>query len=103
MPSDIVYLSTKNLALPKGWAQKLLPKFIGPYKVLKADNDIPTVTLELPPELQTWHVHPTFHESLIKAHIPNNDGQFPCHDMKSYYNFGSANKAEWFIDKILAH
>jgi transposase InsO family protein len=31
---DLVYLSMKNLALPKGWASKLLPKFVGPYKVL---------------------------------------------------------------------
>ncbi|KIJ24275.1 hypothetical protein M422DRAFT_77384, partial [Sphaerobolus stellatus SS14] len=31
---DLAYLSTKNLNLPKGWARKLLPKFIGPYKVL---------------------------------------------------------------------
>ena len=31
---DLVFLSMKNLALPKGWASKLLPKFVGPYKVL---------------------------------------------------------------------
>ena len=35
---DFVYLSTKNLTLPKGRAQKLVPKFIGPYKVLEAHN-----------------------------------------------------------------
>ena len=29
-----IYLLTKNLALPKGRASKLLPKFVGPYKVL---------------------------------------------------------------------
>lgn len=33
---DLVYLSTKNINLPKGRAHKLCPKFIGPYKVLKA-------------------------------------------------------------------
>ena len=32
---DFVYLSTQNLSLPKGWAQKLAPKFIGPFKILK--------------------------------------------------------------------
>ena len=35
---DFVYLSTKNLALPKGRARKLVPKFIGPYKILEAHN-----------------------------------------------------------------
>ena len=33
--NDLVYLLTKNLALPKHRAQKLMPRFIEPYKVLK--------------------------------------------------------------------
>ena len=36
--NDLVYLSTKNLTLPKHRAQKLMPKFIGPYKILKVMN-----------------------------------------------------------------
>ncbi|KJA26977.1 hypothetical protein HYPSUDRAFT_99390, partial [Hypholoma sublateritium FD-334 SS-4] len=31
---DLVFLSTKNLNLPKNRARKLLPRFIGPYKVI---------------------------------------------------------------------
>ena len=34
--NDLVYLSTKNLALPKHRAWKLMPKFIGPYKDRKS-------------------------------------------------------------------
>ena len=37
---DKVLLSTANLNLPKGRARKLCLKYIGPYKVLKADHDI---------------------------------------------------------------
>ena len=48
---DHVYLSTQNLTLPKGRARKLVPKYIGPYKVVKAHNEASTVTLELPPVL----------------------------------------------------
>ena len=48
---DHVYLSTQNLILPKGRARKLVPKYIGPYKVVKAHNEASTVTLELPPAL----------------------------------------------------
>jgi len=59
-PGDLVYLSTKNLALPKGRAKKLLPKFIGPYKVVKAHTPTSTVTLELPPELTTGGYTPHF-------------------------------------------
>ena len=48
---DHVYLLTQNLTLPKGRARKLVPKYIGPYKVVKAHNEASTVTLELPPAL----------------------------------------------------
>ena len=48
---DHMYLSTQNLTLPKGRARKLVPKYIGPYKVVKAHNEASTVTLKLPPVL----------------------------------------------------
>ena len=48
---DHMYLLTQNLTLPKGRARKLVPKYIGPYKVVKAHNEASTVTLELPPAL----------------------------------------------------
>jgi hypothetical protein len=32
---QLVYLSTQNLSLSKGRASKLLPKFVGPYKIRK--------------------------------------------------------------------
>ena len=94
---------TKNLSLPKGWAKKLLPKFIGPYKVVEAHTSTSTSTLDLPPELTARRVHPTFHMSLIRADVPNDNGRFPSHDTKSYYDFGAADKPEWFVNKILGH
>ena len=45
---DHMYLSTQTLTLPKGRARKLVPKYIGPYKVVKAHNEASTVTLKLP-------------------------------------------------------
>ena len=71
-------MSTKNLSLPKGWAKKLLPKFIGLYKIVEVHTAPSTITLDLPPELTARRVHPMFHVSLIQAHIPNDDGMFPC-------------------------
>ncbi|KIL61396.1 hypothetical protein M378DRAFT_37734, partial [Amanita muscaria Koide BX008] len=32
---DLVYLSTKNLRLPRGRARKLVPKYIGPFTVTR--------------------------------------------------------------------
>ena len=72
-PGSMVYLSTKNLALPKGRARKLLPRYIGLYKVVEVHTATSTVTLELSPELVFRWVHPTFHVSLIQAHVANDD------------------------------
>jgi len=41
--------------------------------------------------------------SLIRAHVPNDDGRFPRRDAKSYYDFGATDEPEWFVDEILAH
>ncbi len=48
---NMVHLSTKNLSIPKGQARKLVPKYIGPYKVVGANMETSSYTLELPPDL----------------------------------------------------
>ena len=63
--NDLVYLSTKNLTLPKHRAWKLMPKFIAPYKILKAMNKSSNVTLELPQEFKNRRINPTFHTNLV--------------------------------------
>ena len=63
--NDLVYLSTKNLTLPKHRARKLMPKFIGPYKILKAMNESSNITLELPQEFKDRKINPTFHTNLV--------------------------------------
>ncbi|KIJ55890.1 hypothetical protein M422DRAFT_239052 [Sphaerobolus stellatus SS14] len=74
--------------MPKGRACKFIPKYIGPYKVLRVDNNKSTVGLELPPELMKCWIHPTFHMKLICSHITNNDELFPNRE---------------FIDEIIGH
>ena len=101
--NDMVYLSTMNLALPKGRARKLMPRFLGPYKVLKAMNDSSNVTLELPPELKDMRISPTFHTNLVQPYVKNNDILFPKREARSYYDFGNNDEQEWFVDEILAH
>ena len=101
--NDLVYLSTKNLDLPKGRARKLMPRFLGPYKVLKAMNDSSNVTIELLPELKYGRTSPMFHTNLVWPCVKNNNILFPKREVKSYYNFGSNSKQERFVDEILAH
>ena len=63
--NDLVYLLTKNLTLPKHRARKLMPKFIGPYKSLKAMNESSNVTLEPPQGFKDRKINPTFHTNLV--------------------------------------
>ena len=67
----------KNLKLPKGRAHKLLPKFLGPYKIVEAHQEVSTYQLELPEELSAWGIFPKFHASLPRPHTPNDETLFP--------------------------
>ena len=100
---DHVYLSTQNLTLPKGRARKLVPKYIGPYKVVKAHNEASTVMLELPPALVARRISPTFHMGLTQKFIANNDKLFPKRDVKSFYDVSQDNEQEWLIKEITSH
>ena len=100
---DHVYLLPQNLTLPKGRVRKLVPKYIGPYKVVKAHNEASTVTLELPPALIARQISPTFHMGLVWKFITNNDELFPKWDVKSFYDFGQDDEQEWFIEEITTH
>ena len=100
---DHVYLSMQNLALPRGRAGKSVPRFIGPYIVKEANNAASTVTLELLPELTSRHISPTFHASLIRWHIANNNNLFPHREANSFYDFSTEEEQEWLIDEIIAH
>ena len=42
-----------------------MPKFIGPYKVLKAMNNSSNVMLELSQEFKDRRINPTFHTNLV--------------------------------------
>ena len=87
--NDMIYLSTKNLALPRGRARKLMPRFLGPCKVLKAMNDSSNVTLELTPKLKDRRISPTFHTNLVRPYVKNNDILFPKIKAKSYYDLAT--------------
>ena len=100
---DHVYLSTQNLTLPKGRARKLVPKYIGPYKVVKAHNKASTVTLELPLALIAWQISTTFHMGLIQKFVANNDELFPKWDAKSFYDFSQDNEQGWLVEEITSH
>lgn len=100
---DLVYLSTKNLNLPKNRARKLAPKYIGPFKVLSAHAETSSYDLELSDELKARRIHPRFHVSLLRAFEPNDDMLFPNRESKKFYDFGMPDDDEWLVDEIFGH
>ena len=100
---DLVYLSTKNLSLPKARASKLLPRYVGPYKIVKAYPRTSTYEVELPPELVKRRVHPVFHVSLLRPYQANDDAMFPNRTSIEPYDFGAPEDTEWYVDEITAH
>src|SRR6202521_5967900 len=82
---DKAYLSTENLNLPKNRSRKLMPKFIGPYKVTHSYPEESRYTLELPNELKTRRIHPSFHVSHLRPFEKNDDKIFSKRELRTYY------------------
>ena len=60
-----VWVSSEHFQIPPHATRKLLPKFVGPCKVLARVGPV-AYRLELPRKLAG--VHPVFHVSLLKPH-----------------------------------
>ena len=100
---DLVYLSTKNLNMPKDRARKLCPKYIGPYRVAEARPRSSDYKLELPLALQKRRIHPVFHVSLLRPYQQSRDSEFPNRAQPEPYDFGADAEQEWFVDEIIGH
>ena len=77
--NDMVLLSTKNLKLKTSGCKKLMPKYIGPYKITQLIQTSATqsaaVKLDLPAGMR---VHNVFHVSLIKPYRSDGTCQPPA-------------------------
>lgn len=96
-----MYVSSKSILFPKGLARKLIPEFIGPYRIIKWINDT-SYRLNLPACLKQRGIHNIFHASLLRIHIPNNDRLFPGRLENQVADFDNS-EGEWVIERILSH
>jgi hypothetical protein len=62
---DLVYINSANYQLKGVGKEKLKPKFVGPYKIIKKINDV-AFKLKLPGTLK---IHPVFHVSQFKPFV----------------------------------
>ena len=98
---ELVYLASKNISFAKGLARKLIPKYIGPYRILQ-DFGNSSFRLELPAHLKRRGVHDVFHSSLLREHLPNDDRLFPGR-MDTQLGSIPETEGEWAVDRILSH
>jgi hypothetical protein len=63
-PGQLAWLHREGVHWPADSQQdsKLLPRYLGPFRVLTADQDRGNYTLELP---HTLRIHPVFHERVL--------------------------------------
>lgn len=82
-----------------GRVAKFMPRFDGPYEVLKAFPHSSIYTLRLPPGAKN---HPTFHASQLRAFVPNDDEMFPSRKLAQPGPIVTENgTTEYFIDRTI--
>jgi transposase InsO family protein/Tfp pilus assembly protein PilV len=98
-----VYLSTKNMTLPKRHSRKLAPKFIGPFYVSHEITKGTAYRLKLSDDLKSRGMHDVFHVSLLKPYIKNDDQRFPNREAQRFYDIKGEEKSELEIKQIIEH
>lgn len=77
---------------------KFMPRFDGPYKIIKIDPAHSTVTLDLP---SSPDIFPVFHTSEILPFIENDDVLFPSHALHAPEPVCVNDNLEYVIEKSL--
>jgi len=71
-----VYISMKNISIPKKLTRKLVLKYVGPYLIVK-DYGNNSYKVDISARLKQRGIHDVFHASLLQIHVPNDDRLFP--------------------------
>jgi hypothetical protein len=82
------------------WVAKFMPCFDGPYLVTDMHNDASTVTIDIP---AAPNVFPTFHSSLVKPFLQNDDSKFPSHTLEKPGPIEVDGHDELFVERIIDH
>lgn len=90
---ELVWLSSRHVTLRALGSRKLLPQWLGPFKILDKPSEV-NYTLDLPPH---YRIHDTFHVSMLRRCYDNGAGvQRPPTVMIE-------GQEEFELQQILAH
>ena len=77
---DMVMLDSRNIRRrikKNGRSAKLYPRFLDPFKIMRAEPRTSNYKLELLPKVDFTSIHPNFYSSLLRPNHPNDPEQFP--------------------------
>jgi hypothetical protein len=80
---EMVMLDSRNIRRRikgKGKSAKLYPRYLGPFKVIKARPETSNYQLELLPATEYSSIYPVFHAKLLRKYIPNDPELFPSRE-----------------------
>lgn len=101
---DSVFLSTSNrrrkyMHAGDNHVAKFMPRFNGPYKIIHANPDKSSYTLDLP---NSDNIFPTFHSSHLRRFIPNDGNLFPSRVLELPAPVATeSGDDEYFVDQII--
>jgi len=80
---DMVMLDSRNIRhrLKKnGRSAKFYPRFLGPFKIIKARPDSSNYELKLSPAVDFESIYPVFHAKLLRRYVPNDPRRYPARE-----------------------
>ncbi|KAG9218259.1 hypothetical protein CCMSSC00406_0005940 [Pleurotus cornucopiae] len=75
-----------------------MPRFDGPYKIIHANPERSSYTLDMPNAPNTF---PTFHSSLLRRFIPNDPDLFPTRELERPGAISVDGEEEWLVERII--
>ena len=88
-----------------GRSAKLYPRFLDPFKIIKAEPQTSNYELELLPKVDFASIHPNFHSNLLQPYIPNDPEQFPGREPPRPGPVipDDPEGAQYIVEKLLDH
>ena len=101
----MVMLDSRNIRKrlkQRGRSAKLYPRFLGPFKIIRARPETSNYMLERLPAVDFQSIHPNFHAKLLRAYSPNDPDQFPAQEPARPPPIMPEDN-QWIVDHIRDH